>query len=301
MKGDAINMLFLPPTITFELIENLFINQQQQKSYSISIIFALNWSIVHSKLDHLQSILLEDLIKRKYVQLELEHKDENQEFKTSINTMTIETIISKICSAVGEIFRSSNIDRIDINKSLNQQGMDSLMAVALRNWLEKELLISIPLSELFQGITIQYLSQTILTKLNEGLTTSEPLTTAIDENKIIIITATTEVNGDQIQTNDMINNKDDEYTNLSLMHCLYQEKIIINNSSSHKLILFDFINDSTADSSRITDQITERIKNQFSSIYLFQHPDNNLSPQLIETLVEEYIQQIRRRQLFICL
>ncbi|CAF3295049.1 unnamed protein product [Rotaria sp. Silwood2] len=128
--------------------------------------------------DHLQSTVLEDLVKRKYVQLE--QKDEDQELNASVNTINIETIISQIRSAVAQIFGSLNVDHIDIQKSLNQQGMDSLMAVALRNWIEKELLISIPLSELFQEITIQHLSQTILTKLNKGLAISKPLTSITD-------------------------------------------------------------------------------------------------------------------------
>ncbi|CAF3295036.1 unnamed protein product [Rotaria sp. Silwood2] len=80
------------------------------------------------------------------------------------------------------------------------------------------------------------------------------------------------------------------------MHCLYQAKLKTSNNSSQEPILFCFINDLPADSSPITEQITQRIKNHFSSIYLFQYPKYKLSPQLIETLVQEYIQQIRRRQ-----
>ncbi|CAF1296528.1 unnamed protein product, partial [Didymodactylos carnosus] len=113
----------LPALFTFELIENLFENQI---TYCFPIIFAYKWSILKSKKDQLSARFTE-LVTKNYVYLE----QKQGILTTSSETLDAETIFNKIRAAAAKIFGSETADRIDADKSLIQQWMDSLMGVAL--------------------------------------------------------------------------------------------------------------------------------------------------------------------------
>jgi acyl carrier protein len=64
--------------------------------------------------------------------------------------------------------------RIEIDKPLTSLGMDSLMAVELRNWVEKELRLSVPIMEMMQASSLSGLADVLLTRL--GGAPGEPIT-----------------------------------------------------------------------------------------------------------------------------
>jgi acyl carrier protein len=65
-------------------------------------------------------------------------------------------------------------DRVEIDKPLTSLGMDSLMAVELRNWVEKELRLSVPIMEMMQASSLSGLAGVLLPRL--GGAPSEPTT-----------------------------------------------------------------------------------------------------------------------------
>ena len=59
-------------------------------------------------------------------------------------------------------------EKVEVDRSLMDLGLDSLMGFELRNWIEGELRINIPIVELMQGPTVQKLTTLILTQLEKG-------------------------------------------------------------------------------------------------------------------------------------
>lgn len=55
-------------------------------------------------------------------------------------------------------------ENIDFSKSINDYGMDSLVAVEMRNWLFKEMDITIPILELLANQTLSQLSEKLVRK-----------------------------------------------------------------------------------------------------------------------------------------
>jgi acyl carrier protein len=64
--------------------------------------------------------------------------------------------------------------RIEIDKPLTSLGMDSLMAVELCNWVEKELRVSVPIMEMMKASSLSGLADVLLTRL--GGVPGEPIT-----------------------------------------------------------------------------------------------------------------------------
>jgi acyl carrier protein len=64
--------------------------------------------------------------------------------------------------------------RIEVDKPLMSLGMDSLMAVELRNWVQKELRVSVPIMEMMQASSLSGLADVLLTRL--GGAPDEPIT-----------------------------------------------------------------------------------------------------------------------------
>jgi acyl transferase domain-containing protein/acyl carrier protein len=64
--------------------------------------------------------------------------------------------------------------RIEIDKPLTSLGMDSLMAVELRNWVEKKLRLSVPIMEMMQVSSLSGLADVLLPRL--GGVSGEPTT-----------------------------------------------------------------------------------------------------------------------------
>ena len=59
-------------------------------------------------------------------------------------------------------------EKIEVDRSLMDMGLDSLMGFELRNWIEGELRINIPVVELMQGPTVEKLTALILAQLEKA-------------------------------------------------------------------------------------------------------------------------------------
>jgi acyl transferase domain-containing protein/NADPH:quinone reductase-like Zn-dependent oxidoreductase/aryl carrier-like protein len=58
-------------------------------------------------------------------------------------------------------------EKLDVEKPLLNLGIDSLMAVELRNWIEQELRVSVPIMELMRSPSLTRLTETLLERLAE--------------------------------------------------------------------------------------------------------------------------------------
>lgn len=56
------------------------------------------------------------------------------------------------------------VDNIDFSKSINEYGMDSLVAVEMRNWLFKEMDITVPILELLANQSLTHLTGKLIEK-----------------------------------------------------------------------------------------------------------------------------------------
>jgi acyl carrier protein len=75
-----------------------------------------------------------------------------------------EVLLGFLREKVARVLGSSP-DKIDLAKPLTDIGVDSLMAVELRNWIEGELRVSLPIAELMQGPSVDRLTEVLLTQL----------------------------------------------------------------------------------------------------------------------------------------
>jgi acyl transferase domain-containing protein/NADPH:quinone reductase-like Zn-dependent oxidoreductase/aryl carrier-like protein len=65
-------------------------------------------------------------------------------------------------------------DRLEVDRPLLQLGIDSLMAVELRNWLERELHVSLPIVELMRSPNLSRLGERVLERLETAGAASSP-------------------------------------------------------------------------------------------------------------------------------
>ncbi len=72
-------------------------------------------------------------------------------------------------------------DRLDIDKPLLNLGIDSLMAVELRNWIEQELRVNLPIMELMRSPSLSRLIDLLLEQLAEADGTKGTTTGALAE------------------------------------------------------------------------------------------------------------------------
>jgi acyl transferase domain-containing protein/NADPH:quinone reductase-like Zn-dependent oxidoreductase/SAM-dependent methyltransferase/acyl carrier protein len=75
-----------------------------------------------------------------------------------------EMLLNFLKDKVARVLGSSP-DKIDLAKPLTDLGLDSLMAVELRNWVEGELRVTLPIAELLQGPTVDRLADVLLDQL----------------------------------------------------------------------------------------------------------------------------------------
>ncbi len=82
---------------------------------------------------------------------------------------------------IGRVLNQSP-ERISIEKPLNFMGLDSIMAIELKNKLEKELSIDLPVAFLIQGPNIVQISELINTLLQNNTVQTEPI---LDTGEIV--------------------------------------------------------------------------------------------------------------------
>jgi aryl carrier-like protein len=79
----------------------------------------------------------------------------------------LETIAEQIQTAVARLLGLTSVDHISVHRSIISQGMDSLTALALYNWLGREMNVFVPLVVLLQDIPIQSIATYVYDKLKE--------------------------------------------------------------------------------------------------------------------------------------
>ncbi len=79
----------------------------------------------------------------------------------------------------------STPDKIDLAKPLTDIGVDSLMAVELRNWIEGELRVNLPIAELMQGPSVDRLTDVLLVQLTSDAPAPKRETSTADLLKAV--------------------------------------------------------------------------------------------------------------------
>lgn len=153
----------IPTLVAFEVIDRLFLNQ---KECPCPIIFACDWKVMgisHKK---------EQLATYQLIQLVQQQQTEQESFgnyidKAQSHTLveTVDQIAERTQTTVARLLGATSIDRIDIERSLIAQGMDSLASVSLYNWLGQHFNIFVPLSDIIQGASIGMIAKQIFDKL----------------------------------------------------------------------------------------------------------------------------------------
>ncbi len=72
-----------------------------------------------------------------------------------------------LCDKVARVLGTPP-ERLEVDKPLLQLGIDSLMAVELRNWLEGELLVDLPIVELMRSPSVSGLAELLAERLERG-------------------------------------------------------------------------------------------------------------------------------------
>ncbi|CAF0906332.1 unnamed protein product [Adineta steineri] len=154
------------PTVTvFELIKCF---HQTQKICPCPVIFAVNCQILHRKYSTLATSYLTRIVGARHKEMKFDQISSSGKNNSTESTMNKkETISERIQATVVRLLDVASVDRIVIDRSLVSQGMDSLAAVSLSNWLGQETHIYIPLSALLQGLSIETIATLIYNKLNE--------------------------------------------------------------------------------------------------------------------------------------
>ncbi|CAF1285376.1 unnamed protein product [Adineta ricciae] len=240
----------VPTKAVFELIERV---HEYQKISSYPVIFAVNWQTLYEKRHNLATTFLTEIVEKRYIEMKL-----NEISSTSSeinNTKNIdfnqkENIIERTRATVARLLGAPTVDRIIIDKSLVSQGMDSLGAVSLYNWLGQETSIFIPIADLLQGLSIEAIGTIIYDKLNErrqqqqvNLSTVEENDESFDdfnENKVKSATSSTYTGVENV----ICLQNSQQNSNLHILFCIADmstndnfsdhSKFLINKSSSHE-------------------------------------------------------------------
>lgn len=94
----------------------------------------------------------------------------------------LELLRDKVANVLG-----ADPEKVDLAKPLTDVGVDSLMAVELRNWIEGELRVKLPIVELMQGPTVDHLADVLLEQLISGDEAPAPAEPAAEESSDTIV------------------------------------------------------------------------------------------------------------------
>jgi acyl transferase domain-containing protein/acyl carrier protein len=164
LKGKGIESLL--PQQVLESLEMLI----DHYSGSIGVV-PIRWSefIKYSS----GSLFFSELVKI-HEQKSFSHpvqKERNRQFLAEWKTVSQidkeELMIIYIQNKISQILKLSHSQVIDVQQQLNTIGLDSLMAVELRNILKTELTVDIPLVKFIEDINIFSLSQEIIRQLEQ--------------------------------------------------------------------------------------------------------------------------------------
>ncbi|CAF1481217.1 unnamed protein product, partial [Adineta steineri] len=273
------------PTITvFEIIECF---HQTQKICPCPVIFAVNWQILYGKYATLATTYLRKIVDQRYKEMKFDQvsstsSEKNNSTESSMNKK--ETIIERTQSAVARLLGATSVDRIVIDRSLVSQGMDSLAAVSLYNWLGQETGIYIPLVDLLQGHSIETIATFVYNKLNEKEQTTSSAAKEQDSDFELI------------NENEAQYTNTSTYTGLENIICLHRSN---QNNTSTLFCITQISNDNNNEDlftyfiQKLSKQNDETSSND---IYALQIPTITSSSSSISTYAQDLIIQMRRIQ-----
>ncbi|CAF1453353.1 unnamed protein product, partial [Adineta steineri] len=277
----------LMPTVTvFKLIECF---HRTQKICPCPVIFAVNWQILHRNYPTLATSYLRKIVDQRYKEMKFDQISSTSSGKNNSAESTMnkkESIIERTQSVVARLLGAVSVDRIVIDRSLVSQGMDSLAAVSLYNWLGQETGIYIPLSDLIHGLSIETIATLVYSKLNEKEQTTSTVTKEHDSDF------------DLINENEIQFSNTSAYTGLENIICLHRSNQ--NNTSTLFCITqISNVNDKNNEDlfTFFIDKLSDQ-KNKTSSndIYALQIPTITSSSSSISTYAQNLITQMRRIQ-----
>jgi phthiocerol/phenolphthiocerol synthesis type-I polyketide synthase C len=259
----------LSTTLTFEIVEKLFTTQTHCPS---PVVFAVNWQMLNAHKDSLSNYQLAEIIEQQASRTGVSQIVGNRSDDPS--TITIDIIIDRTRATIMRLLGMSNIDRIDMDRSLISHGMDSLGAVSFYNWLVQEWNVVVPLADIFQGISIQQIANQVLSKLKDRLAsaTSVDTATSVDMEK----TAKTEKTSESSTTNQVL-----LYNGMERVLSMLPVK-------GSKSNVFYISNNNT-----IATESLAKLANNKSTVYVIHAPTDKLN---MEICIRETIAQIRRLQ-----
>ena len=274
----------LVPTVgVFELIERFHVDQ---KASPCPVIFAANWEKLYETRDKLVTYQMHQIVTQQHIAANNSATSTTSSNRAGTNSSvydSLETIIERMQTAVARLLGASNVDQIYVDRSLISQGMDSLAAVSLYNWLGQETNVFIPLADLLQGISIKTVAEQVHKKRNTEKQVNT--TSGVGEDELSI---------DSMESHAIDTSNISHYTGIENVTCI---KRPMNDESP---ILFCIPSSSTADHTDPSKAIIEKIsKNQTQmppvGIYSIRMP-NIPSSRNIETMASEIISQMRRIQ-----
>ncbi|CAF1507261.1 unnamed protein product, partial [Adineta steineri] len=163
------------------------------------------------------------------------------------------------------------------------QGMDSLAAVSLYNWLGQETGIYIPLVDLLQGLSIETIAKLVYNKLNEKEQTKSSAAKEQDSDFELI-------NENEVQYSNT-----STYTGLENIICLHRSN---QNNTSTLFCITQISNDNNNEDlfTFFIDKLSnEKDETSSNDIYALQIP-SSLSSSSISTYAQNLITQMRRIQ-----
>ncbi|CAF1065950.1 unnamed protein product [Adineta steineri] len=275
----------LMPTVTvFELIEFF---HQTQKICPCPVIFAVNWQILHRNYTTLATSYLRKIVGARHKEMKFDQISSSTLSGKSNSTESImnkkETIIERTQSTVAGLLGAASVDRIDVDRSLVSQGMDSLAAVSLYNWLVQETGIYIPLVDLLQGLSIETIATLVYNKLNEKEQTKSSAAEEQDSDFELI-------NENEVQYSNT-----STYTGLENIICLHRSN---QNNTSTLFCITQISNDNNNED--LYTLFIQKLSNQKNKIslndmYALQIL-SSLSSSSISTYAQNLIRQMRRIQ-----
>ncbi|UJR18966.1 hypothetical protein I4U23_022095 [Adineta vaga] len=274
----------LVPTVgVFELIDRFHVNQ---KSCPCPIIFAANWKQLYENRDKLVTHQLRKIAIQQYTiangsSMLTISSDDVDSFDSIYDKL--ETIVERTQITVARLLGASSNDQISLDRSLVSQGMDSLAAVSLYNWLGQETNIFIPLADLLQGLSIQTIAEQVHKKLHKKKRTdTESNDSGIDFHI------------ESIEDNETNLSNNLSYTGTENILCIRRP------INSECPILFYILPNSTSDNTHMPEIIVEKISKNNNSplpaaIYTINKPQASMTKDITK-IANMMIAQMRRIQ-----
>ncbi|CAF1457732.1 unnamed protein product, partial [Adineta steineri] len=271
----------VPTVIVFELIEHF---HKHQNTCPCPIIFAVNWQTLYERRHKLATFQLTQIAQQRYVEMKLSNTSISSKIDGTANSdlNQKETIIERTQEAVARLLGAGSVDRILIDRSLVSQGMDSLAAISLYNWLGQEIGIYIPLADLLQGYSIETIATIIYNKLHD----QQQVTTAITKEH--------DVDSDLIDENNIKLSNTSVHTSTENIICL--QRPTQNNSSILFYITEQAITNTDESFALLMHKLSkQQIQTVSATIYVIQIPLTILDTST-SAYAQNMISQMRRIQ-----